>query len=322
MHMTLRQPLIDAAITARHLLQVSWPLRRLLATGRRPIVPPTANRFAIIACDPGDPSGSLGDMAMFAALMQSLRQHTPAARFTIVGTRDHSIRMPGIGEVPVVAAWEGTAGAIAFDALIRRHHALFVMGADILDGKYGAALVQRIVTYCNHSVQLGIPATTLGFSFNRQPRLPAVQALARLHPSVTVNVRDQPSLDRFTRIVGTQARLCADSAFLMPPADDADADTEAEAWIAAMRSTGRIPVGINLNAHALAPAISEVGMDGLITHIASQFALAGEQLGLAFLLIPHDLKLQSADAAMLQTFASCSNAASSTCATPRPIAPT
>ncbi|WP_296750911.1 polysaccharide pyruvyl transferase family protein [Thiobacillus sp.] len=300
--MSLGQSLIDPAIIVHHALRVSWPLRRLRAAAPRPGVPQALTRYAVIAGDASDPSGSLGDMAMFSALMQALRARTPAATFTIVGAHDHRIAVPGIGEVPVVAAWNGTAGAVAFDRLIRQHHALFVMGADILDGKYGAALVQRIVGYCNHSVQLGIPATTLGFSFNRQPRRPAVHALARLHPKVTVNVRDQPSLDRFARIVGIPASLCADSAFLMPPADDAD--PEAEAWIAAMRATGRIPVGVNLNAHALAPAIAQAGMDALIAHIAKLLGRAGEQFGLAYMLIPHDLKRQSADAVMLQALAS------------------
>lgn len=300
--MSLGQSLIDPAIIVHHALRVSWPLRRLRAAAPRPGVPQTPARYAVIAGDASDPSGSLGDLAMFSALMQALRMRTPAATFTIVGAHDHHITVPGIGEVPVVAAWNGTAGAVAFDRLIRQHHALFVMGADILDGKYGAALVQRIVGYCNHSVQLGIPATTLGFSFNHQPRRPAVHALARLHPKVTVNVRDQPSLNRFARIVGVPASLCADSAFLMPPADDAE--PEAEAWIAAMRAAGSIPVGVNLNAHALAPAINQVGMDALIAHIANLLGRAGEQLGLAYMLIPHDFKLQSADAAMLQTLAS------------------
>lgn len=118
------------------------------------------------------------------------------------------------------------------------------MGADILGGKYGTALVQRIAAYCNHSVLLSIPATIPGFSFNSNPRVPAVHALSRLHPQVTVNIRDQPSLDRFTRIVGVPAKLCADSAFLMPPVTDSEPETEA--WIAAMRREGRTSVGVNL----------------------------------------------------------------------------
>lgn len=298
--MTRRQYLIDQTIIVRNVLQVALPLLRLRTSTPTPVVPETATRFAIIAGDTSDPSGSLGDMAMFSALMQSLRARNPNATFTVIGERSHTIVVPGIGETPVVPAWAGTTGTIAFDKLIRQHHALFVMGADILDGKYGASLVQRIVAYCNHSVLLGIPATMLGFSFNRNPRDPAVHALSRLHPKVTVNIRDQPSLDRFTRIVGIPARLCADIAFLMPPTATAP-KAAPENWIAAMRLEGRTPVGINLNAHALAPAIAQAGMDVLIDHIADQLKRAGEQHVLAFMLLPHDLKLQSGDVAMLQT---------------------
>lgn len=293
-----RQSLIDQAIIARNLLQVVLPLHRLRASASRPILPETPTRFAIIAGDVTDPSSSLGDLAMFSALMQSLRAQNPDSTFTIIGERRHTIVIPGIGETPVVPAWSGKTGTRAFDELIRQHHALFVMGADILDGKYGAALVQRIAAYCNHSVALGIPATMLGFSFNSNPRAPAVHALSKLHPKVTVNIRDQPSLDRFARIVGISAKLCADSAFLMPPA--ADSEPETEAWIAAMRREGRTPVGVNLNAHALAPAIAQVGMDKLIDHIAEQLRCAGVQNQLAFLLLPHDLKLQSGDVIMLK----------------------
>lgn len=296
--MKLKQYLIDRAIIARNFLQVSWPLHRLRSSSPKVSQPESPTRFVIIPGDASNPSGSLGDSAMFTAWMHALRAENPAATFTVIGTRNHSITIPGIGEIPVAAAWDGKAGTIAFDKLIRQNHALFVMGADILDGKYGAALVQRIVDYCNHSVKLGIPATTLGFSLNRQPRRPAVHALAKLHPKVTVNLRDQPSLDRFARFVGIPASLCADCAFLMQAATEPE--PESEAWIAAMRSSGRIPIGVNLNAHALAPALAQVGMDALIAHIANQLKRAGEQHALSFMLIPHDLKAQSADIAMLQ----------------------
>lgn len=296
--MTGKQYLIDQAIIVRNALLVTRPLQRLRASDSRPAATEPATRFAIIPGDAADPSGSLGDVAMFSALMQSLRAHTPQSTFTIIGTRAHSIAVPGIGRTPVVPAWNGRAGTVAFDKLIRQHDALFVMGADILDGKYGAALVQRIAAYCNHSIQLGIPTTLLGFSLNRHPRYAAVAALSALHPGITVNLRDQPSLDRFNRFVGIPAGLCADSAFLMPPS--ARADPAAEAWIAAMRQAGRTPVGVNLNTHALAPAIARVGMNALIGHITDQLRQAGESDALAFMLIPHDLKIQSGDVAMLQ----------------------
>lgn len=295
--MTIKQYLVDQAITIRNFFEVSWPLRRLRGSAIVS-VPDTPTRFVIIPADMGNVIGSMGDLAMLTGLLQSLRTRNPDATFTLIGTRDHSLDVPGIGEIPVVAAWVGKTGSVAFDNVIRQNHALFVMGADILDGKYGAALVARIVDYCNHSVLLGIPASTLGFSFNSHPRSPAIHALSRLHPWVTVNVRDQLSLDRFQQATGIPATLCADSAFLLPPATAPE--PESEAWINTMRETGRSPVGVNLNIHALQPALSKLGMDALITHLAQQLKLAGETSKLAFMLIPHDLKPQSGDMAMLQ----------------------
>lgn len=294
--MTVKQYLIDQAIIIRNRFEVSLPLRRLrgssLATARE-----AASRFVIIPGDVSNPSGSLGDMAMFAALLQSLRTRNSEATFTIIGMRNHSMVVPGVGEVPVIAAWEGRAGSIAFDSVIRQNHALFVMGADILDGHYGAARVARIVSYCNHSVMLGFPATTLGFSFNNHPRRPTVHALSRLHPKVTVNVRDQPSLDRFTQMTKIPATLCADCAFLMPPATEPE--SEAESWISAQHDAGRSPVGVNLNAHVLPPLLTQIDTDALITRLAEQLVLAAEMNNLAFMLIPHDLKPQSGDVSML-----------------------
>lgn len=298
--MKLIQYATDQTIRGRNLLQAGLPLGLLRLFRPRVRSDENPPRFAIIAGDVSNPSGSLGDMAMFTALMQGLRARSPKAEFTIVGMRDHRICVPGIGEVPVVATWQGLSGSLAFDRLIRTHHGLYVMGADILDGKYGAALVARIATYCNHSVRLGIPATTLGFSFNSHPRQPTIDALSRLDPAVMVNVRDQPSLERFSQLVGIEARLCADSAFLMQPAAPGEADPDTETWIAEQRAAGRIPVGVNLNAHALAPAIENTGMEALIADIATQLKSTADRHHLAYLLIPHDLKAKSGDIRMLR----------------------
>ncbi len=66
--MKFKQFLIDQAIIYRNFLHVSGPLRRLRASSPRPIGPKTAIRFVIIPGDTTNPSGSLGDMAMFTAL--------------------------------------------------------------------------------------------------------------------------------------------------------------------------------------------------------------------------------------------------------------
>lgn len=290
---------IELAMLARHTVQTRLSLRVLRILPRRSSSVAAPSRFAIIPADVGDPGGSLGDLAMLAGLTHALRQKHANAEFTIIGADNHRVAVPGAGNVPVQAAWHGAVGARAFNRLIRAHQGLFVMGADILDGNYGIAQVARIAAYCNHSAKLGIPATLLGFSFNNRPRWASLHALSRLHRGVTVNVRDAVSLDRFTRLVGIPAQLCADCAFLMPPAAEA-ADAETEAWIAQQRAAGRIPIGVNLNAHAFAPMLTRIGMDDLVSGIADRLVHTAQRHALAVLLIPHDFKPESGDLVMLE----------------------
>jgi polysaccharide pyruvyl transferase WcaK-like protein len=262
------------------------------ATGRAP------GRFLILPGDPVRPGGSLGDLAMLSGLMQSLLSRDSTAGFTVVGAHADRIDVPGAGCVEVAPAWLEISGTVAFDRIVRGHRRLFVIGADVLDGFYGAAQVCRFVAYCNHAARLGIPVTILGFSFNNQPRAPAVRALSRLHPEVRVNVRGRVSFERFRKAVGVPATICADVAFLMPPAREGDAP--AEEWIRRARAAGRVPVGVNLGAHAFADALGRMGAGAVVAGIARQLAAAGARERLEFLLLPHDMRRESGDTILLQ----------------------
>lgn len=99
--------------------------------------------------------------------------------------------------------------------------------------------------------------------------------------------------ERFTRLVGVPARLCADSGFPMKPASSPEPETET--WITAIPNLGRTPVGANLGAHALAHTSAQSGTNALVTHIANQLKQAGERNALTFMLIPRAPKPQSSD---------------------------
>jgi polysaccharide pyruvyl transferase WcaK-like protein len=294
---TLKQAFTDAAILAKNWMDVTLPLSRMEREPCSTHSTPT-RRILILASDPQAPDGSMGEMAMLSGLMQAIRQEIPAASFTIVGTHDSQIVVPQIGTVPVIAAWVGRAGTGAFHRALTEHDAVFCLGADVLDGKYGAALVCRIASYLNHAARMGKKATVVGFSFNATPRRPARFALARLAREVRVNVRDQPSLQRFEKTTGRTAQLCADVAFLMTPAVSAPA--EIESWIATSRSEGYAPVAINLNAHAFAPILRTAKPDDIVTQVAAQLAQAARVKRLSYLLVPHDTKPQAGDIRMLK----------------------
>jgi polysaccharide pyruvyl transferase WcaK-like protein len=295
--MKIRGLLIDELIIFKSWVQVVMPLWLQRRPFRLQPKEYLGKRFLILACDPGDPSGSLGDMAMLAGLMQSLRHDYVDAVFTIVGTRQHTIFVPGVGSVEVMPAWQGWSGAIAFDHLLRLHDAVFAIGADVMDGKYGGSLVCRLASYCNHALHLGKPATITGFSFNSTPRRAAVYALSKLHPSVRVNVRDRVSLGRFQSTVGIQANICSDVAFLLEPASEADSTTES--WIKLAREKGLKLVGFNINSHAFSKVIEDIGIDLFIDKIAIELFKTIQISNIAYVLIPHDVKSSSGDISIL-----------------------
>jgi polysaccharide pyruvyl transferase WcaK-like protein len=227
-----------------------------------------------------------------------LLANNPKARFTLVGTHTHQIRIPQIGMVDVVSAWGGRSGSIVFDELLRRHEAMFALGADVLDGKYGAALVCRLAGYCSHAAQIGLPIAILGFSFSESPRRPAISALSGMNPNVCVNVRDKRSLDRVLRRTSVRAKLSADIAFLLQPVPCNGEDVRS--WIQNMRQQGRTLVGVNLNSHAFAVPLARLGTDAFIKCVAQQLHEVAVQRHLAYVLIPHDFKTRSGDVQLLK----------------------
>lgn len=295
--MKIPRLILDQLIIFKSFVEVVVPLWLQRHASRTPQKTDRTNRFLILACDPGDPSGSMGDTAMLAGLMQSLKNDCSDAVFTIVGTRQQTICIPDIGPVNVVPAWEGWQGSITFDHLLRQHGALFGLGADVMDGKYGASLVCRFASYCNHAIHLGIPATIVGFSFNSIPRRPAVQALSKLHPSVHVNVRDQISLKRFESTVGIPANICSDVAFLMEASSEPN--SVAENWVKMVREKGLTPVGFNINSHAFAKIIADIGLDALVEIIAAELNKTIQNSNIAYIFIPHDIKAKSGDIPIL-----------------------
>lgn len=297
--MTTQRYLIDKLIILKSWIEVVVPLSFQRRFFRSPSKEHVGKRFLILACDPVDPTGSMGDMAMLGGLMQSLRHEHTDVTFTIVGTRQHTVFVPEVGQVEIVPAWHGWRGSVAFDHLLRAHDSVFAIGADVMDGKYGASLVCRLTSYCNHALRLGKPATITGFSFNSTPRHAAVYALSKLHPDVRVNVRDRVSLNRFQAAVGVQANICSDVAFLLKPALEADIATER--WIELNRKRNLKLVGFNINSHAFAQLINKLGIDAVIDKIAIELFKTSKIVNIGYVFIPHDIKSMSGDIQILNS---------------------
>lgn len=155
----IKRWVVDKSIIVQNLKDAVIPLWLLRMKPSIPAVRNPARKVLILPWDLCAPSRYLGDMAMLTALMQSLLIYDPDVTFTIIGAKAYSIKLTLVGGVQVVLAWVGGHGIQVFDQLIHRHDAFFVIVADILDGKYGASLVCRLTSYCNHAAQLGVPVT-------------------------------------------------------------------------------------------------------------------------------------------------------------------
>lgn len=296
--MPFKKIIIDLAIIIANFIDVELPLFFKRKNSKIFSYEKNFNGILIMPCDPAEPAGSMGDIAMLSGLMQTLRSQNENVTFTLLGKNTQTINIPDVGDVDVISAWCGRKGALEFDKLIRMHDAFYGVGADVMDGKYGAALVCRFASYCNHAARLGKLVTITGFSFNSTPRMPSVYALTNLDSRVKINLRDQQSFNRFNSKVGVAAQLSADVAFLMRPSLQIDIATEN--WINQIRNLGFKPVGVNLSNHAFAEVILNKGVDYLIEEIAKQLSLAAKKNYIAYLLMPHDVKSKSGDIFLLK----------------------
>ena len=173
-----------------------------------------------------------------------------------------------------------------FGALMKRTAFFTFVGADIVDGGYGAlkALLRLAVVRCFAAA--GAKSAIISFSFSGEPARAMVSALRAMPEKIRLCVRDPVSADRVESIVGRPVVRSADLAFLLAP-DRTGTDAE-KTWIEAQKATGRVVVGVCVNAlfvkdHA-ADAYS-VLVDKLLA----------ENESLAVLIIPHDFRKNSED---------------------------
>lgn len=288
----------------RTLLTDGIPLsaRRILATNTRSRQD-SAKTALIILADPNSALGSLGDAALLISALSQLLKKYKLSDIYLLGLREDEISIPGLGTVKIVAAFDSALGTSRFAHLCQNAAELYVIGADVLDGKYDPGYTCRLLTYADHAARMNISVTILGFSFNKKPNPSASRALKSLHHNVSINLRDDASLERFIKNIGRDATLTADIAFLLDPISPPPEITE---WIESRKARGELVVGININRHALPDLGQGSGHTSLIKTIATELpmkAYCGSRIN--YILVPHDLKPSSGDIELLTALKEC-----------------
>jgi colanic acid/amylovoran biosynthesis protein len=236
-----RSRLRSALAAGRDLgLAAAARLRRLAAPGEGVLLVPPA------------PPGSLGDEAMVVAAHQALAARLGEDLVTIVDgageswrTVDRGYRTVRIGELLPAAGRQVFAPSRRMTAFSR----LFVLGADVLDGSYGAhAAPFKTLQALRLAALAGLDCRVLGFSYSSRAEPRAVEKLRALPGSVRLLARDPRSASRLARAVGERAAQVADVAFLLTPAEANDRLSSILSWIAGEKARGRVVVAVNLNA--------------------------------------------------------------------------
>lgn len=251
-----------------------------------------ARRVALTVAGPGRvlvipsaDSGSVGDQAMLDATVTAL-------------ARDHgcSVAVKHIFTIPAriplrapCSYLDATGLAAHFRLGARlgslREQAVVTLGADVIDGVYGAGGELNRLGILARKAALGEKTVVIGCSISATPA-PAVIDRLRAMPELVVNLRDEISLARYARAVGRPGRLVADVAFLLSPEITTDPARGAEQWIRTQRAAGRKVLAVNASGHTL----EKMDRQGVPAHVAALGCWLGRGDDRAVLLVPHDFR--------------------------------
>lgn len=258
-------------------------------------------RLLIIPCDPWTVTGSRGDQAMIAGVVDTVRQRRGVQEVAVVVATQvaaYTVQQAGFRALRV---WPTQQGDFQ-DCLARLHeyapHACVVLGADTMDGFYSPSSTLRLLCLADLLARSGVRTCVLGFSFNRQPVAQIAHVFQRVSPALLLNVRDARSLQRFEQATQARARLVADAAFLMRPDPGSPQVAKVRQFVAQQRLAGRVVLAVN--AHPML-FLGQAG--GRVVRLQAALVQALSELmrqrPVALVLLSHDNRAGHGDAPFL-----------------------
>lgn len=224
------------------------------------------------------PAGSLGDQAMIDSSACFLaREYGRPVWIAPNGTRTRiAARMPGDSKLSKIGLAAG---------MVARCRSLGFVGADVLDGVYGASAVLARLRLMRLAERLGCRIRVFGASWSHSPD-PAVIAALRRMKGLEICARDVFSKARIEKALEREVMLVADTAFLLRPGIDSAAAREAQDWLRTQRGAGKLVLGLNVSGHSLKSRPD----DGLRAYHAMIRDWLQADPDRAVLLMPHDYR--------------------------------
>lgn len=251
-------------------------------------------KLLILPCDPWSLDGSKGDEAMVQGMVENLRCTNNNLKIAIiVATPEARTRANKLG-FEAISAWNcKLTEAIS---LIKDFSpdAMFVLGADVMDGYYSPRTTARLLLLANLVANRGTRVAFTGYSFNANPSPLLKKVFASISSAVSLNARDPISLERFKVFSTATIDLVADAAFLLTPDTTTPKVREIADWADQRRAAGDIVLGFNLHP-TLIRNPTEQDARNLIQSAITAIASVSKTQAVSFLLISHDYRVRDND---------------------------
>lgn len=285
----LRGLIEDQAVSR---LKKDWAAQRAhLAAPTQEVTGADLKKVLIVPTDPWTLIGAVGDDAMISSSVGMVRRKNATAEmYVITGDEAANKVAREIGLIPLMI-WKDKNYCQSVVRAINDHafDAVIVLGADVVDGYYGAVIAAKLVVTADLAARLGAKVTVLGFSFNSNPVASLHYFFQNLHENVKLHVRESVSETRFKQFSTHPVKLVADSAFMLQPQSNNKELVRLKEWVEERRSTGRIVLGMNVHPMLIKQATSEQ-----VLSIVAKTAEAMQEICTSFpvswVLIPHDYR--------------------------------
>jgi len=258
---------------------------------------PACHRVLIFPSDPRAIVGSRGDDAMITAVLEAARSVSPDVEIDMFCEGDGEGIATTMGFNPVAIGPDRKFPAATAQRLSRRRYDTYVaLGADIVDGRFGARIPALMLIAADLAARTGMRSTILGCSFGEQPAPELKAVFRRLAPLVHLNMRDPISLRRIEAFAPVRPKLVADAAFALKPGR---LDPAAAAWIERQRITGRRVIGVNVHPMLVRKA-DAAWLDGMAVSLTQALSEVAVRRNVSWILLPHDYRENFGDLACLR----------------------
>jgi len=124
---------------------------------------------------------------------------------------------------------------------------VFILGADIFDGRYDLSQSLSYIKYADIAAKLTIKCKFVGFSFSKKPKLEVIHAVKSSHKNIQYFLRDPASYERFINDTNRDsAQLVADNAFNLLPDLQANSAIACKNWLDDLPENS-VVLGLNVN---------------------------------------------------------------------------